>query len=268
LSSAVASVAGDGSQGDAGRVRIQAETVEIVDGGSVSSFADGSGTAGVVSVRAADRLILDDASIDTASAAGGGGEIRLLVGDVIDLQGSAVTTSVAGGADPTAGNVAIDPTILVIDRSLIQANAPAGFGGRVAIVADNILVPGGDFEALLARGDISATGGDPTRAGTVVVSAPEVDLAGGLVVLEGALLDAASQLRERCGERRNVGASSFTGVGRGGLAPSPDGPLAGAYLVDEVAAGGERKAGSRPSAGPASADLRLAGLVAPCAPLD
>jgi hypothetical protein len=31
----------------------------------------------------------------------------------------------------------------------------------MTIVADNILVPGGYFEALLARGDISATGGDP-----------------------------------------------------------------------------------------------------------
>ena len=132
----------------------------------------------------------------------------------------------------------------MIDRSLIQANALAGFGGRVTIVADNILVPGGDFEALLARGDISATGGDPTRAGTVVVSAPEVDLASGLVVLEGALLDAASQLRERCGARRDVGASSFTGAGRGGLPPSPDGPLASAYVVGEAAVGEQRKAGS------------------------
>jgi hypothetical protein len=47
------------------------------------------------------------------------------------------------------------------------------------------------------------------------------------VVLEGALLDAASRLRERCATRRDIGASSFTGVGRGGLPPSPDGPLAG-----------------------------------------
>jgi hypothetical protein len=55
------------------------------------------------------------------------------------------------------------------------------------------------------------------------------------VVLEGALLDAASRLRERCATRRDIGASSFTGVGRGGLPPSPDGPLAGGYRGADVA---------------------------------
>ena len=219
-------------------------------------------------VRAADRLILDEASIDTATSAGGGGEIQLLVGDVIDLRDSEVTTSVAGGADPTAGNISIEPKILVIDGSRIQADAPAGFGGRVTIVADNILVPGGDFEALLARREISATGGDPTRAGTIAVNAPEVDLSAGLVVVEGAFIDTAP-LRERCGARRDIGASSFTGVGRGGLPPSPDGPLASAYVVDEAAVAEAQKAGSRRTAGTAPTSLRFVGLSAPpCVPLD
>ena len=136
----------------------------------------------------------------------------------------------SGGADPAAGNITIDSKVLGIDGSRIRANAPAGFGGRVTIVADNILVPGGNFETLLARGDISATGGDPTRAGTIDVNAPEVDPSGGLVVVEGAFIDTAP-LRERCAARRDVGASSFTGVGRGGLPPTPEGPLAGAYLA-------------------------------------
>jgi hypothetical protein len=125
----------------------------------------------------------------------------------------------SGGAGPTAGNITIDPKVLVIDDSRILANAPAGFGGKVRIVADNILLPGGDFDALLARGDISATGGDPTRAGTIAVNAPEVDLSGGLVAVEGAFIDTAP-LRERCAARWNVGARSFTGVGRGGLPPT------------------------------------------------
>ncbi|HSA80099.1 MAG TPA: hypothetical protein VLE23_04705, partial [Geminicoccaceae bacterium] len=217
-----------GSTGNAGAISVSADTVEIAGGSQVASSANGRGTAGDVVVGAADRLSVDRGSITTESAFGGGGEIRLLVGDVIDLRDSAVTTSVAGGADPTAGNITIDPTILIIDGSRIQANAPAGSGGTVTIVADNILVPGGDFQALLDRKDISATGGDPTRAGTIAVSAPEVDLSGGLVVVEGAFIDTAP-LRERCGSRRDIGVSSFTGVGRGGLPPSPDGPLAGAY---------------------------------------
>jgi large exoprotein involved in heme utilization and adhesion len=267
LSSAGISRTGAVGLGDAGSVRIDADRVAIDNGGIVASFADGPGKAGDVILRAADRLVLDEGSITTSTAVGGGGEIQLLVGGVIDLRDSAVITSVAGGADPTAGSITIDPKILIIDGSRIQADAPAGFGGRVTIVADNILVPGGDFEALLARGEISASGGDPTRAGTIAVNAPEVDLSAGLVVLEGALLDSAP-LGERCGARRDIGASSFTGVGRAGLPPTPDGPLASLYLTSAGAFEGvESRPGTRPAQAAAS-DVRLAGLIRPCAPLD
>jgi hypothetical protein len=56
-----------------------------------------------------------------------------------------------------------------------------------------------------------------------------VDLASTLVVLDAGLLNADALLRERCAARRDVGASSFTGTGRGGLPPSPDQPLGTAY---------------------------------------
>jgi hypothetical protein len=183
-----------------------------------------------------DRLLLDGGRITTTSAAAGGGEIQLLFEDVIDLRNSAVTTSVAGGNDPTAGNILIDPKVLVIDGSTIEADADTGSGGNVRIVADNILVPEGDLEGLIARGEISASGATEAVSGTVAISAPETDISGGLVVLDAALLDAASQLRRRCAARRDVGASSFTGVGRGSLPPSPDSPLSGDYVPRERSA--------------------------------
>jgi large exoprotein involved in heme utilization and adhesion len=142
------------------------------------------------------------------------------------LRDSEVSTSVAGGEDPAAGDITIDPRVLVIDNSVIQADARAGFGGNIRIEADNILVPRGDLAALLARGDISASGETEDVDGTVAIGASEVDLSGGLVVLEGAFVDVSALLRERCAARRDVGASSFTGAGRGGLPPSPDGMLA------------------------------------------
>jgi large exoprotein involved in heme utilization and adhesion len=183
-----------------------------------------------------DSLLLDRGQITTTSASAGGGEIRLLVEDVIGLRSSEVTTSVAAGDDPTAGNILIDPKVLVIDNSTIKADAGAGSGGNIRIVADNILVPEGDLEGLIARGDISASGPTEEVNGTVSISAPETDISGGLVVLDAALLDAASQLRRRCAARRDVGASSFTGVGRGSLPPSPDSPLSGDYVPRERSA--------------------------------
>jgi large exoprotein involved in heme utilization and adhesion len=214
------------SSGVAGDVTLRANSSILQGGGRISSSSRGRGAAGTVTISADTRLTLNRGQITTASSRAGGGEIIINVQDLIDAQDSRISATVAGGADPTAGNILIDPKILIIDGSQIQANAPRGVGGNVRIVADNILVAGGDFDALVEREDISATGGDPERAGTVVVTAPEVDLAGGLVVLESGFVDVA-RLRERCRARRDVGASSFTGVGRGGLPPSPDGPLGG-----------------------------------------
>jgi len=227
----------------AGNVTVTAGDLEIRDGGLISSEALGGGDAGKVTV-VADRLVLDRAEITTSSASAGGGGIQLLVRDLIDLRDSAVTTSVAGGNDPTAGNIRIDPTILIIDGSTIEADADSGSGGNVRIIADNVLVPEGDLEGLLARGEISASGATEEVDGTLAISAPEADLTGGLVVLDPGLLDAASQLRERCAARRDIGASSFTGIGRGGLPPGPDQPLMSDYTTGAAGRGEAARSGS------------------------
>ena len=239
---------GTSGGGDGGAIRVRAGVLELRNGGSISARSTGTGAAGAVRVSVDDRLLLLSGSeVRTNSTVAGGGRIRLRVGDAIVLRDSFVTTSVAGGSDRTAGNILIDPKVLVIDGSKILANAPVGFGGKVKIIADNILVPEGDFEALLERRDIDATGGDPTRNGTIVVNAPDVDLSGGLVVLEGVLLDAAAQLRARCGARRDIGASSFTG-GRPGLAAAEPRRPAGRRL-SRTRYGGRRDAGAGARAG-------------------
>ncbi len=241
--------------GDAGKVTVEADRLVLDRAGEISSAAFGGGDAGEVTV-VADRLVLDRALITTTSASAGGGEIQLLVGDLIDLHDSAITTSVIGGADNTAGSIGIGSSILVIDGSQIQANAPGGEGGFLTIVADNIVVPGGDFDALLDRGDISATGGDPTRAGTIAVNAPEINLAGDLVTVQAPLLDVATLLGEPCGARRDVGASSLIAAGRGGLPASPDAPLPSGYGAPAADAG-QRGAAASAAAHPAM--LHLAG---------
>ena len=130
ISRAATSASGSVGQGDAGGVRVQAGTIEMVDGGSVSSSADGRGRAGDVVILATDRLIAANASITTSSQTGGGGEIRLQVGDVIDLQDSEISTSVGGGADPTAGNILIDPKALVIAAAGSRPSRPPASAAR------------------------------------------------------------------------------------------------------------------------------------------
>ena len=186
--------------------------------------------------------MLDRGLITTSAEQAGGGQITLQVNRLIDLQKSSIVSSV-GQATGNAGDISIDPDFLVLDDSRILAQAVAGSGGDIAIVADNLLISPDSL--------INAEAGEEGIDGTVVTSEPAVDLASALVVLDAPLLDAEALLLEPCALRDDVGASSFIGVGRGGLPASPDQPLGSAYM---------------PPAAPADAAVRPAAstLALPC----
>jgi hypothetical protein len=170
-----------------------------------------------------DQLLLDDGRITTESQSSGGGRITIRAGELIDLRRSEVSTTVLSDASATAGDITIDPRFLVLDQSRIIANAQGGQGGNIRIVADNLV--------LSADSEIDASG---EESGTVAVVAQEEDVTDSLVGLDATRLDASSLLRARCAARRDIGASSFTGVGRGGLPPSPDAPLLTGYPIGEA----------------------------------
>jgi large exoprotein involved in heme utilization and adhesion len=171
---------------------------------------------------ARDQLTIDNAFIGTESRAAGGGQIELRVGDLLFLTDAGeISSSVFGGTTTTAGDITIDPQFLILDGSQIIAQAAEGRGGNIRIVVDNLI------QSPDSRIDASA--GPAGINGTVVINTPDADVTGGLVALNAAVLDAAALLRERCAARRDVGASSFTGVGRGGLPASPDASQASVY---------------------------------------
>lgn len=199
-------------EADAGGVTITVDTIDIGRKGQVSSEARGQGTAGSVSIIAYERLSMDEGRISTTSAQGGGGVIDLEVGELVDIKDSEISTSVAAGTDPTAGDITItNPEVLVIQNSTISADAPEGFGGNIRIVTDNLLQS--------PESVVSASG---EQTGTVTVVTREQDVAGQLAEIDASLVDASSLLRDRCAARRNVGASSFSGAPAGRLLDDPD----------------------------------------------
>jgi filamentous hemagglutinin family protein len=236
--------AGTTASGQGGEIHIRTRRDLALTGSQILSSATGTGDAGDLEIVAGREIRLEDGLIASNASISGGGAIVIRAPQVIDLQDSEISTSVALLAG-NAGDITIDPRFLILDQSSILARASAGQGGDIRITADQLLLSPGS--------EINAEAGEEGIDGTVVISAPEVDLAGGLVVLEGALLDAASQLRERCGARRDIGASSFTGVGRGGLPPTPDGPLSGAYLAAAPSGGGGLEGRAAAADGPAPA---------------
>jgi filamentous hemagglutinin family protein len=206
--------------GPAGNVVVDAPAITLQDGGRIDSSSTGAGNAGSLTITARDQLVLDRGQVSTSSQQSGGGRITIQVRELIDLQKSSIASSVAQDTG-NAGNISIDPHFLVLDDSQILARAVAGRGGDISIIADNLVLSPDSL--------INAEAGDAGVDGTVATSEPAVDLASALVVLAAPLLDADSLLREPCAARQDVGTSSFTGAGRGGLPPAPDRPLGSAY---------------------------------------
>ncbi|MEO7319943.1 MAG: hypothetical protein ABIZ56_13215, partial [Chthoniobacteraceae bacterium] len=182
---------------------------------------------GTISLSAGRRLELHGDSSITTSAGANGGSIALSVGDYFGLDHSRIVAT-AGAVLPggAGGNISIDPTFIVLDHGLISANAALGRGGNIFLRADNFFS---------SESTITATG---ATAGIVEIAAPELDLAAGLIILPGALVDASTQLREQCARRLGLDFSSFLVIGRGGISLSPDEPLADT-------AAGTRKSGKK-----------------------
>jgi large exoprotein involved in heme utilization and adhesion len=211
----ISSAATSTSTGNAGPVEIKADTVELRNGGAISTENASNGTGGSLTITTADTLRLDNATILTQTASDKGGNVTLKVGRLFDLHDSTVTTSVAGGIG-SGGNIMIDPPLMVLDKSIIKANAIGGNGGKININAGQLIrTPDSKIEASSKEG----------LSGIINIAAPDTDVAGSLVALPGTFLDAASQLRETCASRGGRPTSSIIAGGRGGLPPDPGAPL-------------------------------------------
>jgi filamentous hemagglutinin family protein len=197
---------------DGGSIFINATTLSLDNHASIQCATVGSGQAGNILVNLQTSLSLSDqSSIAVPAASQNGGNITLSVGSLIYLLDSSLTAS----AGDNGGNIRIDPNFLVLDHSSITADAINNNGGNIDIAANFFI-----------RSDSPITAdsqfGNP---GNILVDAVELDLSGSLVSLPSSLLDAESQLRERCGVRTAGGISSFLVLGRGGTPIEPNGPL-------------------------------------------
>ena len=200
--------------GAAGSVFIHVDDQIVLRHGSVITTSAAQADAGVIDIESGGNIELRDSSI-TASAGSNGGSINITTPDTVYLADSTITATAGtqqttGAPGGTGGNISIDSSIIVLDTSLISANAAIGRGGNIELVSSFFL----DSES-----SITATG---TQAGTVTIAAPDLDLSAALVTLPGSLLSVENQLRERCTAQLRGDFSSFITLGRGGTELAPD----------------------------------------------
>jgi hypothetical protein len=226
--------------GSGGYIDIVAGRVEMSGIGSngiptrISAESSGPGIAGDIRIRASDALILSGgAEIATRADRADGGNIALTVGQLVQLTDSRITTSVGSGVG-NGGNIDIDPVFVVLNNSVIQANAYGGNGGNIRIVTD-YLISSND-----SRIEASSQLG---IAGSIEISSPNVDVGSGLAVLPSGYLDASLLLRDACAGSRGT-ASSLVGAGNGGLPQGPGGLFTSRY--DELLSADRMR---RPQAG-------------------
>jgi filamentous hemagglutinin family protein len=201
--------------GPGGTVHITARDLQVRNSGAIATSSMGGNVAGDIMIEATDAMRLETGTISTQAEAADGGRVAIKVGNLIDLQDSAITTSVAGLAG-NGGNIFIDPRFFILDNSRIVAQARGGNGGNIFIDAGTLIQsPGSVIDATSELG----------ISGTINVTAPNVDVAGSLVVLPETFLDASSRLREACARQGGMPTSSLIAGGQGGMPPDPGAPL-------------------------------------------
>ncbi|MGE5794113.1 MAG: hypothetical protein ACM36B_15560, partial [Bacteroidota bacterium] len=212
-----------------GSVTLGAAQVDVADGGRIEAKSTGTGNAGSISIAATDALRIFGGAISSEALQADGGNIDIRVGNLVHLRNSEITTAVGSGAG-AGGNIFIDPTFVILENSKVTANAFGGPGGNIQIFAAYFL---NTLDSLV---DASSAAGVP---GTVSISAPNTNQSTQIKVLPAQFFDATQLVREACAGRvgaGNGGGSSLVGVGRGGLAASPERFATSTYFAATPAA--------------------------------
>ena len=221
-------IASTQSLGDAGNVQITAQTIEV--GGAspkglpstLEAQSTGTGAAGILDVKADHLTIRDRARVTTDSQFGDGGNVLLSLNDFLLLRQQGSISATAGSAETlgNGGNISIDAGVIIAlpdENSDITANAFEGEGGNIDITAQGIFGIEVREQPNDATSDITASSQIGLN-GTVKVARLAINPSQGLAELPTVLLNPKKQISTAC---NSTARSKFIATGRGGLPPDP-----------------------------------------------
>jgi len=220
------------TQGNAfgGSIEVQARNVDL-SGAEITtrSTAAGGGDAGDIVIAAAEDFRAADSAITTSATDAGGGRISVQGGDLVYLLDSRLETSVQGQqagedagdidiplrGDEVEGLAPVVPEFVVVNRSIIRANATATNAGNITIAGDNVLIS--------SDSTIEATS-ETGISGEIRISSPDADVVSRVTPLPSSFIDASDRLLPPC-VARTERTGSFVVQNRKALPPPPDAPL-------------------------------------------
>jgi hypothetical protein len=119
---------GNGKGGD---VTVTAkESVTLTNGARISSSSSSTSDAGTVSISSPFISLSNNASITTTAKTGNGGDITINADKLINLQNSSFKTSVDKDSGH-GGDITVSAHTLIMNNAAIQANADGGSGGDI-----------------------------------------------------------------------------------------------------------------------------------------
>jgi filamentous hemagglutinin family protein len=199
---------------------------------TTQSTADNGGDAGDIVIVAVGTFQASDSAVTTTAEDAGGGRISIQAGKLVYLLDSRLETTVqAEEPGKDAGDINIPlppppkgepdlpapdvPEFVVINRSIIRANATATDAGDITIAGDEVLISSDSL--IEAHSDLGVSG-------EIQISSPDADVVSQVTPLPSNFVDASDRLLPPCAARTER-TGSFVVESRGAIQPSPDSPL-------------------------------------------
>lgn len=215
------------NNGQGGTISIHADQILLNSGAAIAANSAGPLDAGNILLTAGDRIMLQDSAVSTSASEASGGGITLQASNLIRLRNARITSSVLGGPDTSGGDITIDPqAVLLQHNSRILAQALAGSGGNISIVAGVMIVEPGSFIDASSQLGIS---------GQVSVQAPIQSLAGLMTPLPQSFVSNTTLYGQRCAARKSGQFSSFVQGTRDALPVQPGDSIPSPLLLEDPA---------------------------------
>lgn len=227
--------ASSAGQGDAGQIFIRASDSATLSNSTISTAVtgQGQGLGGNINLEADSISLGDRAFLTAETVSGRGGNIRLQLNNLLQMQGNSQITATAGtaGVGGDGGNININSPLIVAlpgENSDITANAFQGTGGNIRITTQGLF--GSEFRSTLTpKNDITASSQFGV-SGTVAINNPVANTSAGLVELADTPIDPSEQVIVGCAARQG---NSFTMTGRGGLPEDPTRTIRGHTVLSD-----------------------------------
>ncbi|MDQ6961299.1 MAG: filamentous hemagglutinin N-terminal domain-containing protein [Mariprofundaceae bacterium] len=175
--------------GNAGSIDITGSFLGMQSDALISSSSASTGNAGVITANLSDEVRLQSGSkISTEALLGGGGLMILNARNMLRMEDSLISSQVGSGLG-SGGDIRIDPIFVVLNNSVISANAVGGNGGNIRIVAGQLVQSAGSQITASSQFGLD---------GNIFIDSPEVDVSQGLSDLPVSFLDTSKWATKVC----------------------------------------------------------------------